>query len=210
MDVSRTITEEGKWHRIYTVGSHPTVYESKINTGEAFVSFEDLRREWDKWNDDERREFVKAFSYKRPPLSVGDEQITRLVVEKGDEVTALLIAPLAAYQSDKELVLQLVLKYLPMEIHPRVELIKAAKELNDARVVPALLELHSKLSVSINVETTGSQAVRRSSMYELLYCCDALTHLTQDSRCRREIVSLSRNEDPKISAVATDLLKVPI
>ena len=139
MNHKRELVKEDRWSRVYQSDQSAYAYESKFANEETSLTALQLALEWASWDDSERLRFANAYRVK-PQVTADDERILEHLMLEGDRRVRATVASFLTCHSNKELVLELLLKELLGEPEFAPNFLNALAILGDYRAVPAVRE----------------------------------------------------------------------
>jgi len=188
----RKLLKETRWSRRYQIDSYD-VYESKIAEDDEKLHLADVILEWESWEIGERLEFVRAFSHKSS-LSGEDERIVEFLINQKDERILAMMALPAILHSNKDLVLEFLLRQIQSTTKDRVNFIHALTLLGDSRAVSVIRDVYQQ---GLEREfSSNERAVLDDETHDFMMACIALWKLTgnQEYLTRLQVLQIHGNE----------------
>ena len=143
MNQKRRLIKEDRWSRLYDAGQFGFVFESKFRREGLSFSADQLASEWESWNDSERLRFANAYRQK-PEITIDDERILEFLMQHGDGPVRATMAGCLTRHSNKEKVLELLLKELAAGPEFAPNFLHALTVLGDSRAIAAVREFRGR------------------------------------------------------------------
>jgi hypothetical protein len=202
------LIRESEWMRVYECeyksqkGMH---FESKFLTDRIQVPAGSIIKRWPDLSLEERNEFANAFADK-PELTHEDERILNFLMEAGEPITWMTIAPLLPRHRDRERVLRFVLEKIGGIQHHNANFFQALELMADKRALPALRADYDDYREALG---TGLGSVSPPDYTDYLYCCAALWRISGSVEYKQVIEEALKSQDNSVRTTAEMLLSKP-
>jgi hypothetical protein len=161
--------QDSEWETLHKLKNGSLQFVSKFLVSGLAISSETLRSRWDTFSTDEKYAFARAYSAK-PSLTAADDEILNFLMENGDSVIWISIAPLLTRHQDRDRVLSFLLDNIHDLQGPKANFFQAIESLGDVRAVSTLRLIYLEFS-----ENTRSR--EKIDRLDFLQCCRALLAL---------------------------------
>ena len=198
----KRLLKEDKWSRIYETEREFVFYESKFQADGLSISVGELTSEWQSWSASERLCFAQAFN-RKPEIRKEDEEVLEFLMRNEDEQIWASITIALPKHSNKKMILNFLLERLASGSEAKANSVHALGILGDPTAVPALRELHARLSLEIKA---AGETEDPGPITELISCCQALVRLESSKDHEREIESFLTHSDKRVRGWAEYLL----
>ena len=196
------VVTDSEWETIYKLNNGDLRFASKFLVSGLSLSAESLKHRWDSLSTDEKYQFARAYSAK-PVVTGDDEDILNFLMEGGDSVIWISIAPLLVRHRDRNRVLAFLLEKIQQPISPKANLYQALEAMKDKRALPVLRENYARYSENLK----DHEFAVKLDYLDYLQCCRALVILEGSKEYEETLKRFLSFRDDSVRRWAEIMLK---
>ncbi len=201
---SKRLIRESEWMRTYQLGENEFYYESKFATDRLELKPHELRRKWQTYSTEAKRDFVEAYSVKAD-LSDDDFEILRYLMKEGSDETWRWIAVRLTELPEKDDIRTFLLARIEAAGSSFPDYIQALELLGDSKAAGVIARKFETYRARIAALADASTPESFFDCICYLSCSRALVKLVGSHEAEAALDSMQSFPDERVQAIAREM-----
>jgi hypothetical protein len=201
---SKRLIRESEWMRVYQLGENEFYYESKFATDRLELKPRELKKKWQTYNTEAKRDFVEAYSVKAE-LSDDDFEILRYLMKEGSDETWRWIAVRLTELPEKADIRTFLLARIEAAGSSFPDYIQALELLGDSKAAGVIARKFETYGARIAALADASTPESFFDCVCYLSCCRALVKLVGSHEAEAALDSMQSFPDERVQTMARSM-----